>query len=77
MEEFSRIIGFDWQLVHDMVLTGINVFILFFILSYFLFNPVQEFLEKRRQKIVGQLAEAADNQRAGRELKEEYEKRLR
>lgn len=77
MEEFSRIIGFDWQLVHDMVLTGINVFILFFILSYFLFNPVQEFLEKRRQKIAGQLAEAADNQRAGRELKEEYEKRLR
>lgn len=77
MEEFSRIIGFDWQLVHDMVLTGINVFILFFILSYFLFNPVQEFLEKRRQKIAGQLAEAADNQRAGRELKEEYERRLR
>ena len=77
LEEFSRIIGFDWQLVHDMVLTGINVFILFFILSYFLFNPVQEFLEKRRQKIAGQLAEAADNQRAGRELKEEYEKRLR
>ena len=77
MEEFLRIIGFDWQLIHDAVLMGINIFILFFFLSYFLFNPVQDFLEKRRQRIAGQLAEAADNQKVAKALKEEYENRLK
>ena len=33
----DRLIGFDPQLLHDAVLTGINVFILFFALSYLLF----------------------------------------
>ena len=56
MDEFLRIIVFDFQLIHDAVLTGINVLILFFALSYLLFNPARAFLEKRRQKIAGELA---------------------
>ena len=47
----DRLIGFDPQFLHDAVLTGINVFILFFALSYLLFNPVRDVLEKRRKKI--------------------------
>ena len=43
----DRLIGFDPQFLHDAVLTGINVFILFFALSYLLFNPVRDVLEKR------------------------------
>ncbi len=77
MDEFLRIIGFDWQLLHDAVLTGINIFILFFALSYLLFNPARAFLEKRRQKIAGDLAEAADNKKAAQELKAEYESKLK
>lgn len=46
----DRLIGFDAQLLHDAVLTGINVFILFFCLSYLLFNPVRDVLEKRRKR---------------------------
>ena len=42
----DRLIGFDPQLLHDAVLTGINIFILFFALSYLLFNPVRDVLEK-------------------------------
>ena len=30
----DRLIGFDPQLLHDAVLTGINIFILFFALTY-------------------------------------------
>ena len=52
----DRLIGFDPQLLHDAVLTGINIFILFFALSYLLFNPVRDVLEKRKQKIAGELA---------------------
>ncbi|MDO5418148.1 MAG: F0F1 ATP synthase subunit B [Lachnospiraceae bacterium] len=77
MDEFLRIIGFDWQLIHDAVLTGINVFILFFALSYMLFNPARDFLEKRRQKIAGELKEAADDKEAAKELKAEYESKLK
>lgn len=77
MDEFLRIIGFDWQLLHDAVLTGINIFILFFALSYLLFNPARVFLEKRRQKIAGDLAEAADNKKTAQELKAEYESKLK
>ena len=77
MDEFLRIIGFDWQLLHDAVLTGINIFILFFALSYLLFNPARAFLEKRRQKIAGDLAEAADNKKTAQELKAEYESKLK
>ena len=57
----DRLIGFDPQLLHDAVLTGINIFILFFALSYLLFNPVRDVLEKRRQKIVDELARAAED----------------
>ena len=77
MDEFLRIIGFDWQLLHDAVLTGINIFILFFALSYLLFNPARAFLEKRSQKIAGDLAEAADNKKTAQELKAEYESKLK
>jgi len=77
LDEFLRIIGFDWQLLHDAVLTGINIFILFFALSYLLFNPARAFLEKRRQKIAGDLAEAADNKKTAQELKAEYESKLK
>lgn len=77
MDEFLRIIGFDYQLIHDMVLTGINIFILFFALSYLLFNPARDFLEKRRQKIAGELADAAENKKTAQELKAEYESRLK
>ena len=61
----------------DELLTGINIFILFFALSYLLFNPARAFLEKRRQKIAGDLAEAADNKKTAQELKAEYESKLK
>ncbi len=73
----DRLIGFDPQLLHDAVLTGINIFILFFALSYLLFNPVRDVLEKRRQKIADELASAAQDQASAAALKEEYEAKLR
>ena len=51
----ERLLGFDPQLLFDAFVTGINVFILFFALSYLLFNTVRDVLERRRQKIAGEL----------------------
>ncbi|MCD8221031.1 MAG: F0F1 ATP synthase subunit B [Clostridiales bacterium] len=73
----DRLIGFDPQLLHDAVLTGINVFILFFALSYLLFNPVREVLEKRRKKISDELDQAAADKTDAGALKAEYEAKLK
>jgi len=72
----DRLLGFDPQLLFDSFITGINIFILFFALSYMLFNPVREVLEKRRQRIAGELKNAADDKEAAKAMKEEYEARL-
>ena len=73
----DRLIGFDPQLLHDAVLTGINIFILFFALSYLLFNPVRDVLDKRKQKIAGELASAAEDKSSAEAMKAEYEAKLR
>lgn len=73
----DRLIGFDPQLLHDAVLTGINIFILFFALSYLLFNPVRDVLEKRRKKIADELEQAASDKTSAAALKEEYEAKLK
>jgi len=72
----DRLLGFDAQLLFDSFVTGINIFILFFALSYMLFNPGREALEKRKQKIAGELKNAADDKEAAHAMKEEYEARL-
>lgn len=77
MDTLSRLIGFDPQLLADAFWMGLNIFILFFALSYLLFNPVRNVLEKRRQKIAGELAEAATDKDTAQKLKAEYEARLK
>lgn len=71
-----RLFDLDIQLLHDAVLTLIAMAVLFFALSYFLFNPVRTMLEKRRNKIETELAEAADAEASAKALREEYEAKL-
>lgn len=73
----ERLIDFDPQWINDIVITGINIFILFFALSYLLFNPAREYLEKRRQKIAGDLETARTNREDAQALKAEYEGKLK
>ena len=69
----DRLIGFDPQLLYEMFWTAINIFILFFGLSYLLFNPVRDML----QKIAGELADAANDKKSAAEMKAEYEQKLK
>ena len=73
----ERLIGFDPQLLADAAITGINIFILFFVLSYLLFNPVRSVLKKRQDRISGELLDAATKQESATILKEEYEAKLK
>lgn len=73
----ERLINFDAQWISDVVITGINIFILFFAMSYLLFNPARDFLEKRRQKIAGDLETARSSKESAVALKTEYEEKLK
>lgn len=72
----ERLLGFDAQLLFDSAVTALNVGILFCVLSYFFFNPVKGYLEKRRNKIAAELESARENESGAKELKAEYERRL-
>ena len=73
----ERLINFAPQLIHDVLITGVNIFILFFAMSYLLFNPARDFLEKRRNKIAGDLETARSSKEDAVALKAEYEAKLK
>lgn len=73
----ERLINFDPQWINDVVITGINIFILSFAMSYLLFNPARDYLEKRRKKIAGDLEMAKSSRESALALQAEYEEKLR
>ena len=72
----ERLFDLDLQLLHDAVLTLISVLVLFFVMSYFLFDPARDFLNNRKNKIAQDLSEASSQKEAAQALKEEYDKKL-
>ncbi len=72
-----RLFDLDWQLLADATLTLIAVIALFFFLSYFLFNPAREFMNKRQEKIKDELNEARKSQEEAAALKAQYEDKLK
>ena len=72
-----RLFDLDLQLIADAGLSIIAVFALFLIASHLLFNPVREMLQKRQDKIKGELDDAAKDMADAKELKAEYESRLK
>ena len=63
----------DWS---TFVLEIINFLILVWLLKRFLYQPVLNVIEKRRQKIEAELAQAAKGQKEAETLKQQYETRL-
>ena len=77
MEEMTRLFNLDFQLLHDVVLMAIAVFFLFMMMSKLLFNPVRKMLADRREKIAGELSDAANDKKDAAALKADYEARLK
>jgi F-type H+-transporting ATPase subunit b len=73
----EHLFGLDAQLLFDTCITAVNVLIMSFILSFFLYNPVRKFLDQRKEKISGDLKEAADAKAEALALKAEYEEKMR
>lgn len=72
-----RVFDLDLQLLADAGLMMIAVFVLFLVASYFLFNPVREIMQKRQEKIKGELDSAAKDMADAAELKAQYESKLK
>ncbi len=76
-ETYERMFGIDWQLIADSCLTIVAVFVLFGVMSYFLFNPARKMLEARKDKIKRELEDAKSNMEAAQSLRDEYESKLK
>ena len=72
----ERLFGLDAQTLFDAAVLCIDMLILFFFLSYFLFNPVRDFLNRRKERIANDKKQAETDKEAAAKLKEEYEERL-
>ena len=73
----DRLIGFDPQLLADAAIVGVNVLILFAILTYLLFDPVRKVLNDRRERIGAELQDAASKEEKANAMKAEYEFKLK
>lgn len=76
-EWLNRIFGLDAQLLADVSITLVAVFVLFLLLSYLLFNPARNLLEKRRAKIQADLDSAAKDKEDALLFKSEYDAKLK
>lgn len=73
----ERLFNLDFQLIHDAVLMIIAVFVLFLVMSYFLFNPARKMLQARKDKIKDEMDTAQKDMEDAKALKEQYEAKLK
>ncbi len=71
-----RLFNLDFQLLSDSCLTLIAVFVLVLVASNLLFNPVREFMKKRREKIAQDLEQARTSKEQAEAEKQEYLSKL-
>lgn len=76
-QSMERLFDLDWQLLADSTLTLIAVGVLFFFMSYFLFNPARKLLSDRQNKIRSEHDDAKMNMEEAAKLREEYEAKLK
>lgn len=73
----ERLFDLDLQLIVDSGLMIIALFFLFIALSYLLFEPARKMLKGRQEKIKNELDSAAADMESARDLREEYEGKLK
>ncbi len=72
----GKIFALDAQLILDAAILGGAVLFLFFLVSYFVFDPARELLKKRQERIQKDMDDAARDKEDALQFKQEYEARL-
>ena len=73
----ERLFSLDAQFLFDAVVLALSMLVLFSLLSYILFNPVRDLLEKRKQRVFEEQETAKKNRQEAITFKEEYEQKLK
>lgn len=73
----DRIFNLDAQLIQDAVILLVNVFLLFLVASYFLFNPVRSLIKKRQDLIAASVEDAEKNKEEAEKLKALYDSKMK
>ena len=71
------IFGLDPQLLVDSAITILAMFFVFLLLSYLLFNPARNLMEKRQEGIREQMETAAREKRDAIQFKAEYDEKIK
>ena len=72
----GRIFGLDAQLIHDALILGVNIFIVFMLASYLLFKPARELLKKRQDAIQKDIDDARAEREKADAMVAEYTEKL-
>jgi len=73
----ERLFTLDAQFLFDAIVLALSMFVLFAALSYLLFNPVRDMLEKRKQRVMDDLETAKAEKEEAIAYKEEYDQKLK
>lgn len=73
----ERLFTLDAQFLFDAIVLALSMLVLFTLLSYLLFNPVRDLLEKRKQRVVDDQETAKREKQEATAYKEEYERKLK
>ena len=67
----------DAQLIFSTLLMAAAILVLFFLMSYLLFNPARALLKDRQDRIAKDISDAKDDKESAAALKAEYESKLK
>lgn len=73
----ERLFTLDAQFLFDAAVLALSMLVMFTFLSYLLFEPVRNLLEKRRQRVLDEQEMAKKERTDATAYKEEYEKKLK
>ena len=73
----ERLFTLDAQFLFDAVVLALSMLVMFTFISYLLFEPVRNLLEKRRQRVLDEQETAKKERTDATAYKEEYEKKLK
>ncbi len=73
----GRLFGLDAQLLFDIIVMLVFIFLLYLIMSKLFFNPVRAFLERRQEGIDKDIEETKEADVKVEELKAIYEEKLK
>lgn len=76
-ENLHRIFNLDPQLLQDAIILAVNIFILFLLGSYLLFNPIRDLLKKRQDKVEADIEDAKKSKEEAEALKAQYDEQLK